>query len=92
MIISDLNHLEVVTEASSVVGGKKGHGKNGQNKDLKVNKNFVANNQANVSIINQVQIVTAIAIAPKGGNATAIAAGGNQTAGVTQTNEASLAS
>ncbi len=47
MIISDLNHLEVVSEASSVVGGGK--------KEDYYKKYFQIdfNKQSNVSVINQ---------------------------------------
>ncbi len=61
MIISDLNHLEVVSEASSVVGG-------GTYKDGKFNLDITK--QSNVSILNQTS--TAVAITKKG-NATATA-------------------
>ena len=53
MIISDINHLEVVTEASSVVGGgsKKDEKKYDKYKLLKLKLDI--NNQSNVSVINQ---------------------------------------
>ena len=88
MIISYLNHLEVVSEASSVVGGTT---KNYYNKRLnvRVNVNAINNNQKNVSYINQEQNVKAIAVAGKFSDATAIAVGGDQTAIVDQANKAS---
>ena len=51
MIISDLNHLEVVSEAASVVGGSKKKTKDNYYKLLKLKLDI--NNQSNVSIINQ---------------------------------------
>ncbi len=59
MIISDLNYLEVVAEASSVVGG----GKNIE--IIKVNP-LEIKNQANVSFLNQVATSTAVAISKEG--------------------------
>jgi hypothetical protein len=47
MIISDLNHLEVVSEASSVVGGGKKEDYYKKYFQLDINK------QSNVSVINQ---------------------------------------
>ncbi len=72
MIISDLNHLEVVSEASSVVGG----GNNSLDFYLKFTK------QSNVSVITQV--ANAAAISTKG-NAKATA---TNTATVVQLNQA----
>ncbi len=60
MIISDLNHLEVVSEASSVVGG----GNNSLDFYLKITK------QANVSVIKQEANAAAVTFK---GNATATA-------------------
>jgi hypothetical protein len=60
MIISDLNYLEVTSEASSVVGGGKGKGKDeekkkgkghGNNRDGK--KRGYSSFKANVSVLNQ---------------------------------------
>jgi sporulation protein YlmC with PRC-barrel domain len=61
MIISDLNHLEVVSEASSVVGGLDIDLDidQDQNKKLDIKK-------GNVSLINQVGTATAVAISFKG--------------------------
>ncbi len=48
MIISDLNHLEVVSEASSVIGGSGKSDKKGKyGFDIDITK------QTNVSVINQ---------------------------------------
>ena len=47
MIISDLNHLEVVSEASSVVGGDGKWDKKFKLVDIDITK------QSNVSVINQ---------------------------------------
>ena len=60
MIISDLNHLEVVSEASSVVGGDRK-----SDKKAKVGKlDLDLTNQSNVSVIDQ--DATAVAISYKG--------------------------
>ena len=67
MIISDLNHLEVVSEASSVVGGGKYKDKYDK---LKLKIDIDITKQSNVSIINQT--ATAVAISYKG-DATATA-------------------
>ena len=59
MIISDLNHLEVVSEASSVIGGSGKWDKKGKyGFDIDITK------QTNVSIINQ--DAAAVAISYKG--------------------------
>ena len=48
MIISDLNHLEVVSEASSVIGGSGKWDKKGKyGFDIDITK------QSNISVINQ---------------------------------------
>ena len=47
MIISDLNHLEVVSEASSVVGGDGKWNKKFKLVDIDITK------QSNISVINQ---------------------------------------
>ncbi len=58
MVISDLNHLEVVSKASSVVGGKVGI-----DLDLKQKQNQkLSIKGANIGIINQVGIATAVAV------------------------------
>ena len=51
MIISDLNHLEVVSEAASVVGGSDKKKKDYYYKLLKLKLDI--NKQSNVSVINQ---------------------------------------
>ncbi len=71
MIISDLSYLEVVTEASSVVGGGDDKGKKGKDHDYykKIN--------ANVAVINQVATATAVAISYGKGDAVAKASASN---------------
>ncbi len=78
MIISDLNHLEVVSEASSVVGG--GGNKNNKYKPVKIDLKIT--DQSNVSVIYQE--ANAAAVTSKG-NATATA---TNTATVVQVNKA----
>ncbi len=82
MIISDLNHLEVVAEASSVVGG-------GKEFDIKALLVFPVKevNQNNVSVLDQKADSTAVAISEKG-NAEANSAAINS-ATVVQLNSAS---
>ena len=77
MIISDLNYLEVVSEASSVVGGGK---KFGFIKFLKLDIDITK--QSNVSVINQKAEANAVSL----GKGDAIAVASN-VAVVTQSNK-----
>ena len=65
MIISDLNHLEVVSEASSVVGGG---GKGKKDKNDKGYKKYI---KVNVAVVKQEAEAKAIT---KYGDASAVAA------------------
>lgn len=69
MIISDLSYLEVVAEASAVVGGKK---KNREQK-IKLPKTLIGDlnltQQTNVAVVTQVANATSAAVS-KDGDAT----------------------
>ena len=63
MIISDLNHLEVVSETSNVLGGK------GLDIDVDLKqkqKQKLSINKGNVTIINQVGVAAAVAVTLNG--------------------------
>lgn len=67
MIISDLNHLETVSDSASVTGGKRGENKNNRGGKKKGSLNF--------NIVNQISIPIAIAI--NLGSGTAYASAGS---------------
>jgi len=80
MIISNLNYLEVVAEASGISGGRSRYAdKYAVDTDVKTAikaKPIVNVRQGNVSVINQVAVAVAVAVSI-GGKAVADAQAGN---------------
>ncbi len=73
MIISDLSHLEVVSEASSVVGGNGKHGKKHKVKNFKLPKTLIGNlnltQQSNVAVVTQTANASSASIVTGKGDA-----------------------